>query len=184
MASQIELDATIPKSDWKGPWYFIENAFCRGKGVSKNNCLPLSVVQLARQDTRGDKDISESHLVCSGLWTTWLVLLFMYLSSRSCSNSLADSTERAFVNLGTHGCRFKHKRNMELRRFSEMNAKDLKSSNLRQKNFRINLQRSMHLWQEICKSFNFLHPILTCEFECFHNKFINLQFSLIIKTRY
>lgn len=36
-----------------------ESDFEIGKGVSKKSCLPLSTVQLARHDTRGDGEISE-----------------------------------------------------------------------------------------------------------------------------
>lgn len=66
------LEVILPRTDLDVSSCLDDNAFDLGRGVSRNSCLPLSTVQSARQETRGEGETSESNLVGSGLLTTLL----------------------------------------------------------------------------------------------------------------
>jgi len=63
----VVMDVILSNTDLDGPRCLDDRAFDIGRGVSRNICLPLSIVQSARHDTRGEGEIKESNLLCSGL---------------------------------------------------------------------------------------------------------------------
>jgi hypothetical protein len=72
--------------------------FDMGRGVSINSCLPLWIVQSARQDTRGEGEINDSKSDCSGLSISFLSTSGLLGSTLSTPFTTAVSTgvESAF----------------------------------------------------------------------------------------
>lgn len=65
--STVLLEVILSNTDLDRSWQLVDSDFDIGRGVSKNSCLPLSIVQLARHDTRGEGEINMPFLLSSGL---------------------------------------------------------------------------------------------------------------------
>lgn len=109
-SSPAGFETILSNTDLDKSWCLEDNVFDIGRGVRRKSCLLLSILQSARQDTRGEGEINELILLCSGLPTSKFsspFILERVLSAEHCPNwvsILEAGVKSVSFNLEAHGC--------------------------------------------------------------------------------